>query len=172
MIDHGVKAPALSRWGMAAAAATSLAILATGAVAQDKEGFAGLPAAAVKARQEFMRAQAADTRIMRDYAKGAATKAEAEKAIADLQLRNGSILQQLVPGTSAADLPGVSFAKPAAFADKARLEAIVANLKAIEDRTAAAIRTGTPEQAGAAAAEIGRVGCAGCHTAYRERPAA
>jgi hypothetical protein len=156
------------------AAVAAIAVLATGAAAQEKEdiGFAGLPAAVVKARQEFMRAQAADAKVLRDYAEGKAAKADAEKAIADLQLRNGSILMQLAPGTSAADLPGVSFAKPSAFTDKAKLETIVANLKAIEDKAAAVIRTGTPEQAGAAAADIGKVGCAACHTVYRERRAA
>jgi cytochrome c556 len=156
------------------AAVAAVAFLSTSVAAQEKEdiGFAGLPAAAVKARQDFMRAQAADAKTIRDYATGKAAKAEAEKAIADLQLRNGAILMQLVPGTSTADLPGLSFAKPAAFTDKAKLEAIVAELKAIEDRAAAAIRTGTPEQAGAAAADIGKVGCAACHNTYRERRSA
>jgi hypothetical protein len=161
----------LNRWGIAAVAAASIAILSTKVVAQDKagQGFAGLPAAIVKARQDFMRAQAADTKAIRDYANGKAAKAEAEKAIADLQLRNGAILKQLAPGTSSTELPGVSFAKPAAFTDKARLETIIANLKVMEDRTAAMIKTGTPEAAGAAGAEIGRVGCAACHDTYRER---
>lgn len=163
-----------NRWAVAAAAAASLAFLSTKAIAQDKadQGFAGLPAAAVKARQDFMRAQAADTKTIRDYANGMAAKAEAEKAIADLQLRNGAILKQLVPGTSAANLPGVSFAKPAAFTDKVQLEAIIANLKTLEDRAAAVIKTGTPQEAGAAGAEIGRVGCAACHNSYRERRSA
>ena len=155
----------LNKWGVAAVAVAGMAALATVAAAQDK-------AAVVKARQDFMKAQAADTKVIRDYANGMAAKADAEKAIADLQLRNGAILKQLVPGTSTAELPGVSFAKPAAFTDRAKLEAIIANLKAIEDRTAAVIKTGTPEEAGMAGAEIGRDGCAACHNTYRERRSA
>jgi hypothetical protein len=160
----------LNRWGIAVLAAGSIAAVSTNVVAQEKvdQGFAGLPAAIVKARQDFMRAQAADTKSIRDYAAGMVAKADAEKAIADLQLRNGAILKQLAPGTSSAELPGVSFAKPAAFADKVRLETIIANLKTIEDRTAAMIKTGTPAEAGVAGAEIGRVGCAACHNTYRE----
>jgi len=139
-----------------------MAALATGVMAQDK-------AAAVKARQDFMKAQAADTKAIGDYGKGMGTKADAEKAIADLQARNSAILKQLVPGTSMADMPGVSYAKPAAFTDTAKLTEIVANLRTIEDKAADTIKTGTPEQAGAAVGDIGKNGCGACHTTYRER---
>ena len=152
----------LNKWGVAVVAAAGFAALATGVVAQDK-------AAAVKARQDFMKAQAADTKAIGDYTKGMATKDDAMKAIADLQARNSAILKQLVPGTSMADMPGVSYAKPAAFTDTAQLTQIVANLKTIEDKVADTIKTGTPDQVGAAAADIGRTGCLGCHMTYRER---
>ena len=152
----------LNKWGVAVVAAAGFAALATGVVAQDK-------AAAVKARQDFMKAQAADTKAIGDYTKGMATKDDAMKAIADLQARNSAILKQLVPGTSMADMPGVSYAKPAAFTDGAKLTEIVATLKTIEDKTADAIKTGTPADVATASADIGRMGCGGCHTTYRER---
>ncbi len=151
-----------NKWGVAALAAMSVAALATGVVAQDK-------AAAVKARQDFMKAQAADTKAINDYTKGMATKDDAAKAIADLQARNSAILKQLAPGTSMADMPGVSYAKPAAFTDGAKLAEIVAALKVIEDKTADVIKTGTPADVATAAADIGKTGCGGCHGAYRER---
>jgi cytochrome c556 len=143
-------------------AVAGMAALATVAVAQDK-------AAAVKARQDFMKAQAADTKAINDYSKGMASKDDALKAIADLQTRNPAILKQLVPGTSMTDMPGVSYAKPAAFTDTAQLTEIVAKLKTIEDKVADTIKTGTPEQVGTASADIGRTGCLGCHMTYRER---
>ena len=152
----------VNKWSVAAMAVAGMAALATVAVAQDK-------AAAVKARQDFMKAQAADTKAITDYSKGMGSKADAEKAIADLQTRNPAILKQLVPGTSMADMPGVSYAKPAAFTDTAQLTQIVANLKTIEDKVADTIKTGTPDQVAAASADIGRMGCAGCHMNYRER---
>ena len=152
----------LNKWGMAAVAAAGIAVFATGVLAQDK-------AAAVKARQDFMKAQAADTKAIGDYAKGMASKEDAQKAIADLQARAPRIPALFVPGTSMADMPGVSYAKPAAFTDTDKLKMIVANLKTIEDKAAETIKTGTPEQAGAALGEIGKNGCGGCHSEYRER---
>jgi cytochrome c556 len=150
------------RWSMAGIALAGVTALATGVLAQDK-------AAVVKARQDFMKAQAADNKAINDYAKGMASKDDALKGIADLQVRNSKILEQLAPGTSMTDMPGVSYAKPAAFTEKDKLAAIVATLKTIEDRTAEVIRTGTPEQVGTAAADIGKQGCVACHSSYRER---
>ena len=156
----------MNKWGVAALAVAGIAALSTGVVAQDKAG-------AVKARQDFMKAQAADTKAISDYTKGMASKEDAAKAIADLQARNPAILKQLAPGTSMTDMPGVSFAKPAAFTDGDKLASIVAALKVIEDKTADAIKTGTPADVAAASADIGRVGCGGCHRDYRQaRPPA
>jgi cytochrome c556 len=150
------------KWGVAALAVAGMAALATVAVAQDK-------AAAVKARQDFMKAQAADTKAIGDYAKGMGSKDDALKAVADLQVRNPKIIDQLVPGTSMADMPGVSYAKPAAFTEKDKLVAIVGNLKTMEEKLAATIKTGTPEQVGMEAAGLGPNGCGACHKDYRER---
>jgi cytochrome c556 len=152
----------VNKWCVAAVAVAGMAALATVAVAQDK-------AAAVKARQDFMKAQAADTKAIGDYAKGMGSKDDALKAIADLQTRNPAILKQLVPGTSMADMPGVSYAKPAAFTDTAKLTEIVATLKTMEDKLAGTIKTGTPDQVGAEAAGLGPNGCGACHKDYRER---
>jgi len=152
----------MNKWGVAAMAVAGMAALATVAVAQDK-------AAVVKARQDFMKAQAGDTKAINDYAKGMGSKADAEKAIADLQARNPKILDQLAPGTSMADMPGVSYAKPAAFTEKDKLTAIVGNLKVMEDKLATTIKTGTPEQVGAEAAALGPNGCGACHKDYRQQ---
>jgi cytochrome c556 len=150
------------KWGTVAVMALSVAALGSAGVAQDKT-------AVVKARQDFMKAQAADTKAIGDYAKGMATKADAMKAIADLQARNSAILKQLAPGTSMADMPGVSYAKPAAFTETAKLAEIVATLKGLEDKQAALIATGTPEAVGAAMGDLGKNGCGACHAVYRER---
>ena len=151
-----------NKWGFAAVAVAGMAALATVAVAQDK-------AAVVKARQDFMKAQAADTKSIGDYAKGMGSKDDALKAVADLQARNPKILDQLAPGTSMADMPGVSYTKPAAFTEKDKLVAIVANLKVMEDKLATTIKTGTPAEVGTEAAGLGPNGCGACHKDYRER---
>ncbi len=116
-----------------------------------------------------MKAQAADTKAIGDYAKGMGSKDDALKAVADLQARNPKILDQLAPGTSMTDMPGVSYTKPAAFTEKDKLVAIVANLKVMEDKLAGTIKTGTPEQVGMEAAGLGPNGCGACHKDYRER---
>ena len=152
----------LNKWGYAALAAAGVAALASGVVAQDK-------AAAVKARQDFMKAQGADTKAISDYAKGMGSKADAQKAIADLQSRAPKIPALFVPGTSATDMPGVSYATPAAFPEKEELAAAAANLKSVEDKVAGAINTGTPADVAAASADLGPKGGGGCHTPYRER---
>jgi cytochrome c556 len=150
------------KWGTVAVMALGVAALSSAGIAQDK-------AAVVKARQDFMKAQAADSKAIGDYAKGMASKEDATKAIADLQARNSAILKQLAPGTSTTDMPGVSYAKPAAFTDTAKLAEIVATLKGFEDKQAALIATGTPEAVGAMQADLGKNGCGACHATYRER---
>ena len=150
------------KFGIAAAAAVAVLAIGAGAVAQDK-------AAAVKARQDFMKAQAADTKALGDYAKGMATKEDAMKAIADLQARNGKIMALFVPGTSMTDLPGVSYTKAAAFTEMDKLKEVVATLKTYEDKQADLIKTGTPEAVGALQADLGKNGCGACHATYRER---
>lgn len=153
----------VNKWGVAAlAAAAGISVLATGVVAQDK-------AAAVKARQDFMKAQAADTKAISDYSKGMGSKDDAAKAIADLQARSGKIAALFVAGTSMTDMPGVSYAKAAAFSESDKIVAAVANMKGVEDKVAAAIATGTPADVAAASADLGPKGCGGCHTPYRER---
>ena len=126
----------LNKWGVAALAVASVAALATGVTAQDK-------AAAVKARQDFMKAQAGDTKAISDYAKGMGSKDDAAKAIADLQGRASKIPALFVAGTSMTALPGVSYAKAGAFTETAKLQEIVATLKTFEDKQAELIKTGT-----------------------------
>ena len=152
----------LNKLGLATIAVVMGLSAAAAAVAQDK-------AAAVKARQDFMKAQGADTKAIGDYAKGMASKDDALKAIADLQARNPKIMALFVPGTSMADLPGVSYAKPAAWTESDKMMAVVATLKGLEDKQADLIKTGTPEAVGAAQGDLGKNGCGGCHSAYRER---
>ena len=152
----------LNKWGAAALAVAGIAALATGGMAQDK-------AAVVKARQDFMKAQAADTKAISDYSKGMGSKDDAVKAVTDLQARNPKILDQLAPGTSMDDMPGVSYTKAAAFTEKDKLAAIVANLKTMEDKLATTIKTGTPEAVGTEAAGLGPNGCGACHKDYRQQ---
>jgi cytochrome c556 len=149
--------------GFAAIAALGVAAIGTATVAQDKTAF-------VKDRQAFMKAQGADTKAINDYTKGMASKADALKAIADLQMRNPKILPLFAdPATSSTAMPGVSNAKAVIWTEKDKFAAVVATLKDLEASQAELIKTGTPEQVAAAQANLGKMGCGGCHATYREK---
>ena len=152
-----------NKWGVAAMAVAGMAALATVAVAQDK-------AAVVKARQDFMKAQAADNKAINDYAKGMGSKDDAMKAIADLQARNPKILALFADSTtSSTAMPGVSNAKAVIWTDKDKFAGVVATLKGLEDKQAALIKTGSPADVGTAQGDLGKMGCGGCHGTYREK---
>ena len=152
------------KWGMAAiAAVVGVAALGTTVVAQDKTAF-------VKDRQAFMKAQAADNKAINDYAKGMGSKDDAVKAIADLQARNPKILALFADSsTSSTAMPGVSNAKAVIWTDKDKFAGVVATLKGLEDKQAALIKTGAPADVGAGQADLGKMGCGGCHGTYREK---
>jgi cytochrome c556 len=152
----------MGKWGTLAIVALSVTAFGSTVVAQDKT-------ALVKDRQAFMKAQAADNKAINDYAKGMATKADAEKAIADLQARNPKILGLFVPGTSSTDMPGVSNAKAVVWTDHDKFAGVVATLKDLEAKQAALIKTGTPEEVGVAQANLGKNGCGACHGTFREK---
>src|SRR6201999_4225461 len=97
-----------------------------------------------------MKAQAADTKAINDYAKGMGSKADAEKAIADLRARNPKILALFKDSTTSyTAMPGVSNAKAVIWTDQDKFAGVVATLKMLEDKQAELIKTGTPEAVGA-----------------------
>src|SRR5258707_40248 len=96
----------------AVAAVIGFAAIGTAVVAQDKTAF-------VKDRQTFMKAQAADNKAINDYPKGMGSKADAEKALADLRARNPKTLALFKDSTtSSTAMPGVSNAKAVIWTDQ------------------------------------------------------
>jgi cytochrome c556 len=150
-----------SKWTVLAVAVMGVAAVGTAGLAQDK-------AAIVKDRQDFMKAQAADSKAINDYAKGMGDKAAAAKAIDDLIARADKIDSLFPAGTSSTDMPGVSKAKAVIWTDRADFDKIPAVLKGYEMMTKTAIATGTPADVGAAAAAEGKNGCGACHSTFRE----
>ena len=135
--------------------------------------FAGAALAAgnadiVKARQESMKAQAADLKTVTDYSRGKGDKDAALKAANDL-IEHASRDARLFPrGTSSADLPGKSNAKPAIWADQARFQAILTGMHDSAVKLPALIKTGAPADVHAAAMDLAKAGCVACHSDYRE----
>lgn len=132
------------------------------AQAQDKE-------AAIKLRRDTMKRQGDDFKTIADYAKGEADQAAAQKAADDLLALNGKIIDLFPPGTSVADFPGKTGAKPEIWKEFDKFKTLPMGLRAEEEKLAAAVKSGDKAAVGAQIANTGKNGCGGCHTPYREK---
>jgi cytochrome c556 len=128
--------------------------------AQDK-------AAALKDRQDFMKAQGADVKKISDYAKGQGDKAAALDAAKDLVMRAPKIAALFVPGTSSVDFPDKSAAKPEIWQEKAKFDAIPVTLQAEEEKLVSVLQSGDAKAVGDQLGAVGKNGCGVCHETYR-----
>ena len=147
------------RYGLAAA---------FGALALSSAVMAATSAEVVKDRQDSMKAQAADLKTINDYARGKADKDAALKASADLAEHAGRDAKLFPKGTSSADLPGKSNAKPEIWAEQAKFSAILVAMHDKATKLPALIKTGSPADVHTAAMDLAKAGCVACHTDYRE----
>ncbi len=131
--------------------------------AQDKE-------AAVKQRQDTMKRQGADLKYIADFAKGVSGDQEnAGYKVQELQFTSGKLLALFVPGTSSADLPGKSNAKPEIWTDWDKFKAIIPAVQDAEDKLYAAVQAGDKPAILAALGNLGKNGCGACHSQFREK---
>jgi cytochrome c556 len=144
--------------------ATAIGLGGVGVIAQaqDKE-------AQIKTRRDTMKRQGEDFKAIADYAKGEGDQAAAQKAIDDLLALNGKIVDLFPAGTSMADFPGKTGAKPEIWQQFDKFKAIPAVLKSEEEKLAEAIKSGDKAAIGAQVANTGKNGCGACHTPYREK---
>jgi len=151
------------RRSLAGAAMVVLIGCALSASAQDKE-------AAVKERQATMKRQGADLKYIADFAKGlAGDEAGAIDKAKDLLAIDPRILDLFVSGTSSADFPGKSNAKPEIWSDWDKFKAIPPVLQAAEMKLVDAVTGGDKAAIGAAIGGVGKNGCGACHSAFREK---
>ena len=146
-----------------AVGASAVAVLLAGIVA----GIAQDKLALVTDRQTFMKAQGADSKAIADYSKGQGDQQAALKAIDDLLARNPKILAQFPPGTSAADFPGKSNAKPELWTEMDKVKMIPTHLQAEEEKVKAAIQSGNQQAVTDAMGGMVKNGCGACHGSYR-----
>ena len=123
--------------------------------------------AAIKARQDFMKAQGADAKAISDFSKGQGDQAAATTAVNDLIARAPKIMALFVPGTSATDFPDATKAKPELWTDTDKVKAIVAALQTEEDKLATAVKGGDKLAVADQLAATNKAGCGACHGAYR-----
>jgi cytochrome c556 len=152
-----------SRIGFAAAAvALAVGFGAVGVVAQDKE-------AQIQTRRDTMKRQGKDFKAIQDYVKGEGDQAGAEKAIADLQSIAPKIVSLFPVGTGMDAFPGKTGAKPEIWKEWDKFKTIPATLEGLEEKLAAAIKSGDKAAVGAQLGDTGKNGCGACHTPYREK---
>lgn len=127
--------------------------------------------AEIKARQDFMKAQGADVKKIIEYIKGQGSQAEALAAANDLESRAPKIIMLFPPGTSAADFPGKTAAKPAIWQNMDKVRKIPVALEAAEIKLVAAIKSGERKSVQGALGAVSKDGCGACHSVYRmKRP--
>lgn len=152
-----------AKLGMAAAViglAVSFGTVAV--VAQDKE-------AEIKTRRDTMKRQGADFKAIQDFVKGEGDQAAAEKAIDDLESIAPKIVTLFPAGTGMDAFPGKTGAKPDIWKEWDKFKMIPVQLQGLEQKLAAAIKTGDKAAVGAQLANTGKNGCGACHTNYREK---
>ena len=129
---------------------------------------AASPQDAVKARQGAMKSVAASMKTISDYVKGAADKDAALKAAGDLGATSTKLAKMWPKGTSSADLPGVSGAKPAIWTDGAKFTDAFGTMNQGSKTLANVIKTGSTDDVKTAAAAFSKTNCGGCHMNYRD----
>jgi cytochrome c556 len=151
---------AVAVFGMAMVA---LAGITASVSAQDK-------AAIIKDRQDTMKRQAGDLKYIADFAKGVSGDQENAGYKADeLLFVSGKILALFVPGTSSADVPGKTYAKPAIWTDWNNFKAQIPKVQDLEQQLSDAVKKGDKPAMLAAIGNLGKNGCGACHFTYREK---
>ena len=123
--------------------------------------------AAVKTRQDFMKAQGADVKAITDYSKGQGEQAAALTAANDLVARAPKIAALFPAGTSSTDFPGKSNAKPEIWTDMEKFKAIPTALQAEATKLVDAVKSGNQQAVTDQLGAMGKAGCGACHGTYR-----
>jgi cytochrome c556 len=126
-------------------------------------------AAAVEARQGVMKAQGKDMGAIKAYIDGKGDLAAAQAGGADLVTQIAKVPSAFPKGTSMADLPGKSYAKPAIWTE---MDKFNATAKTAGDKAAAlnaALKGGDMNAITTAFGDMGKNGCGACHEPYREK---
>jgi cytochrome c556 len=155
-----LKAP---KWGTVAAfAAIALISGAAGVIAQDK-------AQIIEQRRAAMKTQGAAMGAVKGYLDGNADQAKAQEGANTLVATAPKIPDLFPAGTSMAEFPGKTGAKPAIWQEQDKFKAAAMGLEKNAKTLAEAVKGGDKSKVQAAFAETGKNGCGTCHNAYREK---
>jgi cytochrome c556 len=147
---------------VAASVAALLGVAVVGSVAQDKE-------AIIKERRATMKRQGEAIKAVSAYAKGEGDQAAALSGINELLAINPKIVGLFPAGSTEAEFPGKTNAKPDIWKDHDKFQSIPPALKAEEEKILAAVKAGDKKAVGEGVAAAGKNGCGACHTQFREK---
>ena len=148
--------------GPAAIAVSVLAAMTVSAVAQDK-------AAVVKDRQATMKEQGKDLQNIKAYLEGKGEIAQAKQSAANLTQTTKKIPELFPPGTGGPNPTGDYVAKPVIWTDWNKF--LDAQKTAADKAQTLLVAVNSGDKAGIETAfnDLGKNGCSGCHTTFREK---
>ena len=149
---------------LGAAAAIVVAGAAGFAVAQDKE-------TVLKERQATMKEQGKDAGAVKAYLDGKGDLAQAKTAAADLTQTTKKIPQLFPAGTGGPSPDGDYVAKPEIWTDWNKFLDAQKTAATKADALLVAVNSDDKTAIEAAFADLGKNGCGGCHTTFREKVA-
>lgn len=135
-----------------------------GAMAQSAD-----PLKAAEERQASMKQQGKDMEAIKGYLDGKAEMPAAQTAAGELDKAIAKIPSLIPAGTGMDKLPGKSWAKPAIWSEPDKFQAAQKNAQAKADALDAAVKGGDKAAITAAFGDMGKNGCGGCHTDFREK---
>jgi cytochrome c556 len=144
------------------AVAIALAGLAGVAVAQDKE-------TVLKNRHATMKEQGKDLQDVKAYLEGKADLAQAKAGAADLTQTTKKIPDLFPPGTGGPNPTGDYVAKPAIWSEWNKFLDAQKTAAVKADALVVAVNGGDKAAIEAAFTDLGKNGCGGCHTNFREK---
>lgn len=150
----------MRNWPSIAALALLVALGASGALAQDKRSV-------IQERQALMKRQAEDLKAIQGYVSGAIDRPTALAKVNELLSLPGKIVDLFPPGTSLAEYPAETHAKPEIWQQPERFKEVPIALQRAEEKLAATLKNGSKPDVVDALDAVGRSGCGACHTYFR-----
>jgi cytochrome c556 len=128
------------------------------------------PAAVIKERQDLMKGQGKEAKAIADFLEsGTGTAADVAKNAAAIKQSSGKIAELFPAGTSINDGVGKTGAKPEIWQDMDGFKAAATKLGDLAGALEQAAAGGDKEQIAAAFGTLGKEGCGGCHTKFRQK---
>jgi cytochrome c556 len=115
-----------------------------------------------------MKGQGKDLGAVKAFLDGKGDLAAAQTAGDDLAARMTQVLGLFPPKTGMAEFPDKSYARPVIWSEWDKFTAAQTNADQKAVALASALKTGDKDKIGAAFGDMGKNGCGGCHTPFRE----